>query len=228
MNAPKEKMGTWMAAVLGIGMLGAAIYMVQASEKERRREREAFRKLDLASMTPKDIWDAALDLARKRRTELAGKNREYEDLVRHGAELIEISEGLKKCSTMMTDRSVPEEVKIPILDYWFKKWWLYMGLDLANMETLFNNLETGYVERVRQTLADYDRKRAERAEEAKRYDESMLACSFCGKSAKEVEKIIAGPSVYICNECLDLCNEIRAEDAKEEAAAKDAHEDEPE
>jgi ATP-dependent Clp protease ATP-binding subunit ClpX len=44
----------------------------------------------------------------------------------------------------------------------------------------------------------------------------MLFCSFCGKSQKEVRKLIAGPSVYICNECIDLCNEIIAdEEAKD-------------
>jgi ATP-dependent Clp protease ATP-binding subunit ClpX len=39
-----------------------------------------------------------------------------------------------------------------------------------------------------------------------------LSCSFCGKSQKEVEKLIAGPNVYICNECIDLCNDIISED----------------
>ena len=43
-----------------------------------------------------------------------------------------------------------------------------------------------------------------------RSTEPMLSCSFCGKSQKEVEKLIAGPSVYICNECVDLCNDILA------------------
>jgi ATP-dependent Clp protease ATP-binding subunit ClpX len=43
-----------------------------------------------------------------------------------------------------------------------------------------------------------------------------LHCSFCGKSQKEVKKLIAGPTVYICNECVDLCNEIiDDEDVKE-------------
>ena len=39
-----------------------------------------------------------------------------------------------------------------------------------------------------------------------------LACSFCGKKQDEVRKLIAGPSVYICNECIDLCGEILAEE----------------
>ncbi len=44
-------------------------------------------------------------------------------------------------------------------------------------------------------------------------DPVNLACSFCGKSQREVKKLIAGPSVYICDECIDLCNDIVAEEA---------------
>jgi ATP-dependent Clp protease ATP-binding subunit ClpX len=43
-------------------------------------------------------------------------------------------------------------------------------------------------------------------------DDSSLLCSFCGKSQKEVRKLVAGPSVYICEECIALCNDIIAED----------------
>ena len=43
-----------------------------------------------------------------------------------------------------------------------------------------------------------------------------LSCSFCGKSQDEVKKLIAGPSVYICNECVDLCNDIIEEEIKSE------------
>jgi len=43
-----------------------------------------------------------------------------------------------------------------------------------------------------------------------------LACSFCSKPQEAVRKLIAGPSVYICNECVELCNEIIAEEASEE------------
>ena len=48
--------------------------------------------------------------------------------------------------------------------------------------------------------------------------EKLLYCSFCGKSQHEVKKLIAGPSVFICNECVDLCNEI----VREEAETQDA------
>ena len=47
-------------------------------------------------------------------------------------------------------------------------------------------------------------------------DEMEVLCSFCGKSQDEVKKLIAGPSVYICDECIDLCNEIVQEDRLQE------------
>jgi ATP-dependent Clp protease ATP-binding subunit ClpX len=46
----------------------------------------------------------------------------------------------------------------------------------------------------------------------RRRETSNLSCSFCGKSQKEVKKLIAGPTVYICDECIALCNDIIAEE----------------
>ena len=43
-----------------------------------------------------------------------------------------------------------------------------------------------------------------------------LNCSFCGKSQKEVKKLIAGPTVYICDECIGLCNDIIAEEVEKD------------
>src|SRR4029434_10821302 len=48
--------------------------------------------------------------------------------------------------------------------------------------------------------------------------EKHLRCSFCGKSKDSVRKFISGPSVYICNECIALCNEILAEDEEREGS----------
>ena len=48
----------------------------------------------------------------------------------------------------------------------------------------------------------------------------LLKCSFCGKSQKQVKKLIAGPAVYICDECIDLCNEIIEEELAEPAEFK--------
>src|SRR5687767_3050141 len=55
----------------------------------------------------------------------------------------------------------------------------------------------------------------------RRRDESNgnLCCSFCGKSQKEVKKLIAGPTVYICDECIALCNDIIAEEVEKDEPA---------
>jgi ATP-dependent Clp protease ATP-binding subunit ClpX len=49
-------------------------------------------------------------------------------------------------------------------------------------------------------------------------DEKLLYCSFCTKSQHEVRKLIAGPAVYICDECVELCNDIIKDELKEDAA----------
>ena len=51
-------------------------------------------------------------------------------------------------------------------------------------------------------------------------DTSKLTCSFCGKNQDDVRKLIAGPNVYICDECVDLCNDIIDEEVKSEGKSK--------
>lgn len=51
----------------------------------------------------------------------------------------------------------------------------------------------------------------------KNNDDKLLYCSFCGKSQHEVKKLIAGPSVFVCDECVDLCNDIIREEMQEMA-----------
>jgi len=53
-------------------------------------------------------------------------------------------------------------------------------------------------------------------------DEKLLYCSFCGKSQHEVRKLIAGPSVFICDECVDLCNDIIREEINEKSEDSDS------
>jgi len=55
---------------------------------------------------------------------------------------------------------------------------------------------------------------------AKFGESDLLKCSFCGKSQKQVKKLIAGPGVYICDECIDLCNEIIEEELADTAELK--------
>jgi ATP-dependent Clp protease ATP-binding subunit ClpX len=54
----------------------------------------------------------------------------------------------------------------------------------------------------------------------KERDDNKLKCSFCGKGQDEVRKLIAGPTVYICDECVELCNEIIAEELYSDAGAR--------
>ena len=57
--------------------------------------------------------------------------------------------------------------------------------------------------------------------------EKLLYCSFCGKSQHEVRKLIAGPSVFICDECIDLCNDIIREEASTDPGQKATKSDLP-
>ena len=57
--------------------------------------------------------------------------------------------------------------------------------------------------------------------------EKSLYCSFCGKSQHEVKKLIAGPSVFICDECIDLCNDIIREEVPADAPEGEAKTDLP-
>ena len=57
--------------------------------------------------------------------------------------------------------------------------------------------------------------------------EKLLYCSFCGKSQHEVRKLIAGPSVFICDECIELCNDIIREEIQGDKGGKGAKSDLP-
>lgn len=54
-------------------------------------------------------------------------------------------------------------------------------------------------------------------------DDKVLYCSFCGKSQNEVKKLIAGPSVFVCDECVELCNDIIREETQEVVAEPERH-----
>ena len=47
-------------------------------------------------------------------------------------------------------------------------------------------------------------------------EKGQLKCSFCGKNQEQVRKLVAGPGVYICDECIELCNEIIEEEIGDE------------
>src|SRR6478736_4170813 len=58
--------------------------------------------------------------------------------------------------------------------------------------------------------------------DGKKYGDGFgnLCCSFCGKNQREVKKLIAGPTVYICDECIELCNDIIAEEGQKESPSR--------
>ena len=58
------------------------------------------------------------------------------------------------------------------------------------------------------------------SDDKKNDDDKLLYCSFCGKSQHEVKKLIAGPSVFVCDECVDLCNDIIREEMQEEPSGE--------
>jgi len=58
-------------------------------------------------------------------------------------------------------------------------------------------------------------------DENKTETDKLLYCSFCGKSQHEVKKLIAGPSVFICDECVELCNDIIREEIQEKSSSKE-------
>ena len=58
-------------------------------------------------------------------------------------------------------------------------------------------------------------------DESKTETDKLLYCSFCGKSQHEVKKLIAGPSGWIFDECVELCNDIIREEIQEKASSKD-------
>ncbi|HNH36054.1 MAG TPA: ATP-dependent Clp protease ATP-binding subunit ClpX [Rhodocyclaceae bacterium] len=63
--------------------------------------------------------------------------------------------------------------------------------------------------------------------EKKSGNEKLLYCSFCGKSQHEVKKLIAGPSVFICDECIELCNDIIRDEVASEQSSKGVRSDLP-
>jgi ATP-dependent Clp protease ATP-binding subunit ClpX len=65
------------------------------------------------------------------------------------------------------------------------------------------------------------------AEKASSGGEKLLYCSFCGKSQHEVRKLIAGPSVFICDECIELCNDIIREEIQGDKSGKGSKSDLP-
>ena len=59
------------------------------------------------------------------------------------------------------------------------------------------------------------------SDDDKNVDNKLLYCSFCGKSQQDVKKLIAGPSVFVCDECVELCNDIIREELLDQEPSED-------
>jgi len=59
------------------------------------------------------------------------------------------------------------------------------------------------------------------SDDDKSVDNKLLYCSFCGKSQQDVKKLIAGPSVFVCDECVELCNDIIREELIDQEVTED-------
>ena len=99
-------------------------------------------------------------------------------------------------------------------------------LDFTNEEhaQAAQQVIAAFPEAARRALAADERvKELERIHQALTQTATELGCSFCGKPREETRFLIAGPKVYICDECLDLCNRI-ADDMKLKASAEEVSE----
>jgi hypothetical protein len=76
----------------------------------------------------------------------------------------------------------------------------YRVIEALGGEVLLERANVGVVE-------EEERNHAEGGRVERRADDQLL-CSFCGKSERQVKKLVAGPGVYICDECVDVANEI--------------------
>jgi len=97
-------------------------------------------------------------------------------------------ECIKLCNDILAEESKPEEKRRPVARD--PEW-------------------ESYLEQLRQQLG-WD---AVKAKSSDRHHHGNLSCSFCGKGQREVRKLIAAPTIYICDECVNACNDIIAQES---------------
>lgn len=200
------------AALLAVaGLAGLGILWYYSDKKQRERERNAFNDLDASNLTPRQIWDKALEFGREERLNLRGELERANTILDRANEMCEVNEGLRKCSIMVADTSVPDAVKESIIKHWMGRFFNTFGpYNEQVLDAIFSDEKL--IERLGKLHAAQQQYDAWLAEMKKPYDEKIgdgkIHCSFCGKSQKEVEQLIAGPSVHICTECVELCTDI--------------------
>lgn len=170
-----------LTGVLGVGMMGAIAYYFSYTQ-ERQAEREAFERLDLPRMSPKEVWDAALKLSAKRRGDLGAENRRMEKLLDNAEEVSRVAEGIKACARMAASTTVPEEVREAVCKHWWIEFTKLFDIPQEAIKYVFEDGDASrYIERTQEwnRIQDELRKSAETAkalqanlDELKRHDEN--------------------------------------------------------
>ena len=204
------------AALLGVaGLLGLGILWYASDVKQRRRERNAFDEIDASNLTPRQIWDKALEFGRNERMDLRGELDRANKILERANDMCEVNEGLRKCVIMAADESVPQVVKESVLQHWMKRFFNTFGpYNEDVLEAIFSDEKLAT--RIGKLAGAQEQYESWLAELKKPYDDEdgdgLVRCSFCGKTNKEVEVLIAGPNkVHICNECVDLSGDVLKE-----------------
>ena len=201
-----------------MGAIGAMMWLY-SDQAQHKRERKAFNKLDTSDMTPRKIWDKALKFGRNERLNMRGELEQANKILDKAEDICRVADGLRKCTVMAADDSVPAVVKEWVLQHWLNQFGALFGLDQAAFDCIFSDekmlARIGQLQKAdeeyRSSFTALKRlNERQGVKDTKAIDPAgkVLSCSFCGKFKNEVKTIVAGPSVYICDECVDLCQDI--------------------
>ncbi len=123
------------------------------------------------------------------------------DIEIHAKEIIDVRQRLDEIIAKHTHKELADVRKDTERDY-------FMSSEEAKEYGIIDRVITEHISSVTETL------RSEKLMARPTDTNEQLLCSFCGKSQRQVKKLIAGPGVYICDECIDLCNEIIDEELR--------------
>jgi len=218
-NLSKPAMWTFLGMGAAV-MAGAYWFCRDVYLKDRKLFNEAFNEFGFPRT--KDDLLKFWQRARRERIEDAKEALENKLLVEEMADFIAVSENLKKAYVNVWDLSCDAQVAVWVLKDALMEWGRVFKLTLQVdddpeldkfLEELVVVREETFVERICK----------EREEHGPvpilaplspllQVSDSPMQCSFCGKAKDEVKKLIAGPSVHICNECVLLCSDILVEE----------------
>lgn len=230
MNATAKYPHTLGLILGGLGLMAMSYYLTKGGhyrdKLQRERERKAFDEIDSTQLTPRQVWDRALEFGRKERLDLRSELEQSRAILEHAEELCEIAEGLRKTAAMARDPSVPMPVKETIAKHWFLRFTKFFDLPENPIDGIFDDASmlkrVGEIEKATNKYRDakeIDKTLIRKAIDAlnRKSDSETIVddrerCSFCGTSANKEKKLAAGPGVYICKPCATLAAHIIKDD----------------